>query len=211
MPARGARAGLHAALIGVLALGLGATQARPAAADGAMEPGRIIAALTADWTGDGLLDAALIIRAKDGMADLVVLTGGEPAGLEPSARAEAAIFAGPMAGQTPSLAPRSDSSFVVQMEQTAIGRTPWESELTIAWRGGQFVVAGFTHRFYDRLDPERQGQCDVNLLTGRYELDYSPGTGIEPVRRSGAGEDRAFPLDALHEDYFPAVCAALHH
>lgn len=210
MATRGARAGLHAALIGALTLGLGAAQATPAAAEGAMEPGRIIAALTADWTGDGHLDAALIIRAEDGMADLVMLTGGGPAGLEPVARAQAAIFAGPMAGQTPSLAPRTDTSFVLHTEQSAVGRTPWESEMTIAWRGGRFVVAGFTHRFYDRMDPERQGRCDVNLLNGRYELDYSPGTDIAPIRRSGAGEDRAFPLEELHEDYFPAVCAALH-
>lgn len=205
--------GISSARLAAWAAALGGIAPLPQAvlAEGAQQPGQIIAALTADWTGDGHLDAALIIRAEDGMADLVMLTGGGPAGLEPAGRAEAAIFAGPMAGQTPSLAPRTDSSFVLHIEQSAIGRTPWETEMTIAWRGGRFVVAGFTHRFYDRLDPERQGHCDVNLLNGRYAVNYAPGTDQAPIRREGQGEERAFALDALDEDYFPAVCAAIFH
>jgi len=179
----------------------------PALAQG-LPPGTLIAALSGDWNGDGAGDLAVLVQGKDATADLILYHGDERR-LAPVLTIPGAVFAGPMHGQTPGLQPRSDSSFVVSSEQIGIGRSPWTQEVTIAWRSGAWVVAGFTTAFYDRLDPERQGRCDVNLLSGGWEGHLSPGTGL--ARREGRGRDgpRAFPLAELTEEYFPQVCVDL--
>lgn len=171
-------------------------------------PDRIIAVLTGDWNEDGNADAALLIRSETDLADLVILTGDGIHGLQPAATASAVIFAGPMAGQAPTLSPRTPSSFVVTMEQTAIGRTPWNTDITIAFRSGAFVVAGFTHNFYDRLE-HASGFCDVNLLSGDWELRSSPGAEAEETQRTGLTRMSALPIEALSESFMPAVCAPL--
>lgn len=58
-----------------------------------------------------------------------------------------------------------------------IGRNRWEQTLTLAYREGAFVLAGFTYNWYDSLDLENSGTCDVNLLTGKGVLE----TGNETV------------------------------
>lgn len=181
--------------------------ATPALAD-PPGPGTLIAAISGDWNGDDMLDAVTLTRAGDGMADLTVYRGGVY-GLEPVLTLPAVVFAGPMAGQAPAFAPRSASSFVLHTEQTGIGRTPWAAGLTIAWRGGGFVVAGYDYSFYDRLDPSHYGSCSVNLLTGRYDLTLSPGEDAADIHRAGTTEAASFPLASLTEGYMPAICSDL--
>jgi len=189
----------------LLALALALPAPAPAG-DG--PPGRLLAALTGDWNGDGAPDLVLLVDTAEGAADLVLYLGAER-GLNPVVTLRGAVFAGPMAGQVPSLAPRTASSFVLRSEQVAIGSTPWEQTVTVAWRDGGPVVAGFTHAFYDRLDPERQGRCDVNLLTGGWEGHYAPGTGQALRRRTGRDGPRALALAELTEGFFPSVCQEL--
>lgn len=180
--------------------------ALPAPAQGWEAPP--LAALTGDWNGDGLTDLAILTPGAAGTADLILYHGG-PQGMTRALVLRGAVFAGPMAGQTPSLAARSATSFAILSEQIGIGRSPWEQAVTVAWRRGGHVVAGFTHAFFDRLDPERQGRCDVNLLTGGWEAAFSPGTGQPPRQASGRDGPRAFPLADLTEDFLPAPCLAL--
>lgn len=178
----------------------------PALAGSADWPqGRVLAALSGDWNGDGEGDLVVLADGGGGTADILIHEG-DLSGLPLTHHIPGAVFAGPMAGQRPRLKAHSDSSFIIEIEQIGIGRSPWMQRLTIAHRDGDYVVAGFTHRFYDRLDPERSGHCDVNLLTGAWEGKFAPATGQPARRHSGRDGPRAFPLSALHEDYFPQIC-----
>jgi hypothetical protein len=160
--------------------------------------GTLIAALSGDWNGDGEAELAVLLQGGDG-ADLV-LHAPQEMRLVPVLTVPDVAFVGPMFGQTPSLAARSDTSFVIASEQTGIGRSPWNQQVTVAWRGGDWVVAGFTHTFYDRIDPDRNGRCDLNLLSGGWERE------VGGQRQSGTDGPRAFPLAGLAQDWMPDVC-----
>ncbi|WP_417807975.1 hypothetical protein [Thioclava sp.] len=172
----------------------------------AQEPpkaGDLVAALSGDWNGDGQPDAALITQAEGGDAGLSLYLGDPVFGLKRVVDRPHVIFSGPMGGQTPALLPGSSSSFKLHQEQIGIGRTPWESTLSIAWRNGQFVLAGYSYQFYDRINPEHYGSCDVNLLAGNHELTLDGKT------QKGRQDARAFPISQLDADYMPKICASL--
>ncbi len=173
------------------------------------EPGRLIAALSGDWNGDGNPDALLLVQGPEGMADLVVHEGDGIFGLHPVLTLRDVIFAGPMAGQTPGLEARSQTSFAITQTQTGVGRHAWTSAITVAYRGAGYTVAGFTHRFHDRLDLSHHGSCDVNLLTGDYQIVFGPGDEAPERRESGRGAHAAFPLADLAEGYAAPACTAL--
>ena len=186
--------------LAVLALGLAPALA---SAQEPPAPGDLVAALSGDWNGDGQPDAALITQAEGGDADLSLYLGDPVFGLKRVVDRPRVVFSGPMGGQLPALEPNSPSSFKLHQEQIGIGRTPWESTLSIAWRGGQFVLAGYSYQFYDRIDPDHNGHCDVNLLTGDYELTLGEQT------QKGRQDARAFPISKLAADYMPKICTSL--
>lgn len=168
-----------------------------------------IAALTGDWNGDGNPDAVLLFARDEGDADLVVMLGHDWQGLQPVLHRPGVVYSGGMAGQVPRLEPRSPTSFAILSEQTGIGREPWQMALTVAFRQGGFRVAGFDYLFYDRLDPTRNGNCSVNLLTGRYALTFGPGEEAPEITREGDAGLRAFALADLEADFFPDPCRAI--
>ena len=142
-------------------------------------------------------------------ADLIVLTDWrtEPASA-PLLVARAIAFNGAMWGMAPTLEQAGNGSLLLRSEQSGIGRFPWFETLTLAWRDGRFVVAGFTWSSYDRAMGGGMS-CDVNLLTGDYVAQatrVSPGTETEtavfdetgriaPMVRAAAdwGSDAPFP------------------
>ena len=174
-----------------------------AAAQEAPKDGEIFAALTGDWNGDGTQDAAMLVQNGADAADLVIYLGDPTFGLKREMTVERVVFSGQMGGQTPSLEPLSDSAFKLHSEQIGIGRTPWESAYSIAWRNGGFVVSGYSYRYYDRIDPEDTGTCDVNLLNGDYVMTRRGQTA------KGSQDRRAFPLSTLHADWMPMICTGL--
>lgn len=194
------------------------TLALPTLAVAESAPGRLLAALSADWNADGILDAATLVQAADGMADLVVYLGTGVTGLEPVVAVASVVFAGPMAGQLPTLSARTDTSFAINSEQTGIGRTPWFQSITVALRGGEFLVAGYSYSFYDRLDLAHFGSCDVNLLTGDFSVTQGPGDGTASdtgsdgateapgIVTEGRAARGAFALADLTEGYVAPAC-----
>lgn len=170
------------------------------------QPGQLIAVLSGDWNGDSIPDAVVVQHGQGGFADLVVLTGDGIYGLQPVVHLGDQVFVGRMAGQAPTVMARSDSSFTLHSENTGIGRSAWLQDITIAFRQGAFVVAGFTYTTYDRLDPEAGGTCDVNLLTGGFELTTARAGAMT---QRGTGSERAFALSDLTDGYFPSVCKPL--
>lgn len=122
-------------------------------------------------------------------ADLVILTDRRT---EPPAApllvVRSVAFNGAMWGMAPSLEQAPNGSLLLHSEQTGIGRYPWTQTLTLAFREGEFLVAGFSYSTYDRALGHNFG-CDLNLLTGRYEATLvrvtDPDAGTEEATDLG--------------------------
>lgn len=49
----------------------------------------------------------------------------------------------------------------------AIGRNRWNQTVTFAYRNGQYMLAGYTYSYYDTLELDNFGSCDLNFLSGK--------------------------------------------
>jgi len=74
----------------------------------------------------------------------------------------------------------------------SIGRDRWRQTLTIAWRDGAFMLAGFTCSWHDTPDLANSGTCDVNLLNGKGELEKGPEEN--PTKTTLRTDMRAVPI-----------------
>ena len=158
------------------------------------------AVIRADLDGNGHAETfRLLVPTDDPQADLEV-TGQWQTRLYPGLG-----WAGASAGTLPRLELAANGSLRLITENMAIGRNRWEQAITIAFRDGAYRVAGYTYTFYDTLDLDSHGFCDVNLLTGRGVLQS--GTGPEKTVREW--RMRAVPLDDWTMDSMPGVCAPM--
>ncbi len=131
-----------------------------------MVPAAAIAgSATVPVDGDIVRYRATLVETEDG-ADLYIFTDAG-SGWEQKVHAPNIVWRGAVYGQEPWMEVNEHGSFKIHSENSAIGRERWEQSLTIAYRKGAFVVAGYTFSHYDTLDPDTAGECDVNLLTGR--------------------------------------------
>jgi len=156
-----------------LALVTGLTLASPPAAADDWPVSRIVSVATGDLDGDGARDAALLVAPDpDGTDDhaLVVLrgTGFDEGAMEPWLSYPNAAWGGTglVVGNRPSVDFTASGSLMLTSGNAAIGRNRWNQTVTLAWRDERLLVAGFTYSFYDTLDPDANGGCDVNILTG---------------------------------------------
>jgi len=139
------------------------------AQDGLVPVAAVSAVVTADMDGDFYRYRAVLVEVEGG-ADLYIFTeAGE--GMRLAAHAPSIVWRGHMFGQEPELELAPNKSLRVISENEAVGRDRWRQTLTIAYRDGRFVVAGYTFSYRDTLDPEAGGECDVNLLAGRGVLN----------------------------------------
>lgn len=176
--------------------------AEAAMAEGAVltvEPWQVLAVLDADWTEDGRRDRAVLIDDREeGVADLLVYIGGQQGAMQLAESVPNIAWSGLAWGTTPGLEQNAAGSLQVISRNESVGRNRWRETTTIAWRGGRFVVAGFTFESYDTLDPGLTKTCDANFLAGRGLLDGSefsvPAGGI--------------PLSDWSADHMPGECAA---
>ena len=90
------------------------------------------------------------------------------------------VTGGPMAGDEPSFATNRRDSLLIQSGNDGYGRTAWHEQVTVAWRGGQLVVAGYDYSDYDKLGEENETNCSVNLLTGKGVLTVNPPRETDP-------------------------------
>lgn len=157
-----------AALAIVVGLGAGPVLAEDIA------PERIIDAVTGDWNKDGKSDLAVLVGPKekgDDIGILIYLRDADHDLLKPVANAPAKVWGNAsldgMFGQDPHLEALANGSIAVHSENSGIGRDRWEQTLTLAYRNGAFIVAGYTYSHYDTLDPDAGGTCDYNVLTGK--------------------------------------------
>ncbi len=87
--------------------------------------------------------------------------------------ADVAWVGGP--GQIPSLQLAPNGSVQIVSGNDAIGRDRWNLTLTIAFREGEYRVAGYTYAYWDTLDLANNLVCDVNLLSGKGEVSFDGG------------------------------------
>lgn len=88
-------------------------------------------------------------------------------------RAERVAWSGGMPGQRPELSLNPAGSVLLTFMNEAVGRDRWRLVITIAHRDGDWRVAGLTYDWWDTLDPDAGGTCDVNLLSGRGTVDVA--------------------------------------
>jgi hypothetical protein len=147
-------------------------------------------------------------------ADLMILTDRRSdKGAQPLLVVRDIAFNGAMWGMAPSLDATPNGSLVVHSEQTGIGRHAWNQTLTIAWRGGAFVVAGVTYGTWDRMTAST-AVCDVNLLTGAWETrrtdQNEDGEVLRDATRSGRDMAQKVLLADWHADRaLPAPCQSV--
>lgn len=176
---------------------------RPA---GAMPVQPWIASATGDIDGDGVPDRAALSGDGDSVSLSVFLSSAarapagpsagsavSPADAAPTVHRDGLGWMGGMEGQRPEIAVTARGSLTVVFQNEAIGRNRWRETLTMAYRGGALVVAGYTHESRDTLAPDASTRCDVNLLTGKGEKNGAPFT--VPARRVPVTEwtDAAVP------------------
>ncbi|WP_022951955.1 hypothetical protein [Leucothrix mucor] len=140
------------------------------AAEQKIDLARVVSAATGDWNKDGMMDRAFLVAPAgndDSDVALHIYLGEQGS---PLPKLEIVkpnlVWSGAMWGTTPSLTIGKSGSLEVHSQNEAIGRNRWSQKLTLAYRKGAFVVAGYTYNSYDTLDLSAGLSCDVNLLTG---------------------------------------------
>ncbi|MDQ7070035.1 MAG: hypothetical protein Q9M48_04720 [Rhodobacterales bacterium] len=128
-------------------------------------PETTLSQVDADLNNDGIIDRAILLRLKESEdASLIIWNG--PDFVQPAVSTDDIIWAGGL-GQIPHLQLAENGSLQIVSMNISIGRDRWEQTLTIAYRKGRYLLAGFTYDWYDTLDLENSGSCDVNLFNGK--------------------------------------------
>lgn len=159
---------------------------------------RTVAEVTGDINGDGVPDRALLATGAEeedevGIAVHLSADGRVPA--EPTLSRPA--FGWWDGGSEPTLSISPRGSLIVVFHNEAFGRSRWRQQLTIAFRNGELVVAGYTYAARDTLDLKFGGNCDINFLTGK-------GTRNGKAVSVPAG---AIPLARWSDESIPGACA----
>ena len=170
------------------------------AAPANISPGKVVSATSGAWTNDGSQGRAVLIDDPDNASvDLAIYTGDSA---NPGQTLKLAAFAhdiassGNMDGNTAELRQNRKGALQVYSENTAVGRDKWERTMTLAFRGGHFVVAGLTLSDYDDLNPNSGLSCDINYLSGVAKK------GKKTLKVTSGG----IPVEKWTEDMIPKAC-----
>lgn len=196
-----ARRSLALGIAGLCALGLGASaQANTFALE------QIWAAESGDWNADGSVDAALILGPEQGgdNAGLALfLSDPETGRLELDTWLPGLLWGNrAMFGQEPQLVLDDFGRLVVVTRNTAIGRGRWEQTLTLSWRQA-WQVDGFSYDYYDTLDMDQQGRCDLDFTTQTAQIIRGQDQDIQSVELAAAPPPE---LADWHQAFAFSVC-----
>ena len=163
-----------------VSLALFCMTAAPALAE-PLDPANILQAVVGDWNSDGAEDLVLLTRGSEYMDLLFFLQDKDGAYLKPAGAAVGKVWgrmgADTFVGQEPDVKALPNGSIQVITRNDSIGRDRWQQTLTLAYRNTDFVVAGLTYSYYDTLEPDNNGDCDVNVLTGKGIANKPDGKG----------------------------------
>lgn len=153
-----------------------------------IETQKIITALTGDWNGDGGTDLALIVQTEptEPMDMHFFLRDIEHNYLKPVEVVRDQIL-GEWNGYDrpgyensdtePELTALPNNSIRLFLPALPIGSQRTNQTLTIAYRDGAFVVAGFSYDSEDYLKENTKAGCDLNVLTGKGESSKTNENG----------------------------------
>lgn len=148
--------------------------------------------VVSDLNGDGRAESFALRDTGEGTVDLLI----DGAVVAPDIAWKGGI------GQDPGLSLAPNGSVRLASMNDSIGRDRWRLTLTLAHRDGAYRVAGLTYEWYDTLDLDRAGFCDLNLLNGKGFVRSGQGD-LSPVRTTL----RAPKVDQWHEGRaLPEVC-----
>lgn len=156
--------------------------------------------LEGDFTGDGLTDSAEIIEVEQGEGMLHLTLSNADSVNKPNL-----VWIGGI-GQEPRLELTAHGSLLVISENSAIGRNRWEQVLTLAFRDSVMKVAGYTFRWYDTLNLDDTGSCDLNLLSGKGDITLGPEAKTSRI----TVKTPALPVTDWPED-MPGECARVYN
>jgi hypothetical protein len=163
------------------------------------KPRRVVSSITMDVNNDGLPDRVDLVFNADTDVELQIVLGrkGDQEGdLAPAIVKPAIAFHGNDPAQNASLEEGKRGLFAVRSQNESVGRTRWEKTLTIAFRKGEFVVAGLSYLERDTIDQDGGGACDINFLTGKAMRNG----------RSFPGRNELITLKDWDPDFLPPAC-----
>jgi hypothetical protein len=152
-----------------------------------------------DFTDDGLTDRAVLVEDEPPYARLVVFSAGKD-GLDQGTVLKEEIWSGLVFGQVAQLKTVGRNSLLVSSKNESIGRNRWTQRLTIAYRKGAYRVVGFTYDYYDTLNPDNNGMCDVNYLNGKADIKINQAPSAMEHRF------RAVSITDWSIDHVPDAC-----
>ena len=171
------------------------------AQDRQINPSDVLSSITADWNEDGLKDRAVLVENREmGEADLYLYIGTQDGFDEPT-YAPQFVWSGSMWGQQPSLELREDNNLSVKSTNHGMGRTRWFQILTISYQNEAFVMTGFMYNYYDSIEPDDVGVCNIDFLTGR-GTSLQADELVNKFNLSAGG----VPVGEWNVDTFPDGC-----
>ncbi|AZO44383.1 hypothetical protein EJ076_26435 [Mesorhizobium sp. M7D.F.Ca.US.005.01.1.1] len=169
-----------------------------------IETRKIITAVTGDFNGDGAVDLAMVVETEPGhpMDVHFFLRDKEHNYLKP-----VEIVHGQILGEwnnydrpgnensdtEPELTMLPNGSIKFYLPAMEIGSERTDMTLTIAWRNGAFIVAGFAYDHYDYMEENAESACEYNVLTGKgTSSEKQPGGSTKHKTVSVEGQTIAF-------------------
>lgn len=169
-----------------------------------IESQKIITAATGDWNGDGAIDLAMIVETEPGVAmDMrFFLRDKEHNFLKPAGIVQEQMY-GEWNGYDrpgyeasyiePELTALPNGSIKLDIPGIPTDGARTDQTLTIAWRNGAFVVAGFAYDYHDYMKDNVASDCDYNLLTGKGKSSKMQPDGTR-VRKVVSVEGKLIPF-----------------
>lgn len=157
-----------------------------------------LVAISADLNGDGVKDRAVLLydRESDGV-DLAIYSSVDGKLQErPTVYVASLGWTGETAGALPEMTVDRAGALIVVFQNNVSGQFLWRQQYTIAFRGGVFVVAGYSYTTRDTLTPGQSGTCNVDFVSGQGTRDGKPVKVPAPPT----------PLSAWSEKSIPAAC-----
>jgi hypothetical protein len=156
--------------------------------------------VTLDMDGDGKPDLAVLTFNAENGADLAIYLGHGDGPLDLSRKPT--LRKNNIAGNI-AVTLESKGGKSLKLSSSCGGcSNSYETILTIAYRGGAFIVAGYTLSWDTRT---AAGECDINFLAGMGTVSK----GIDGRARPLKGSFAPTKLADWSEKHEPRVCSAL--
>ena len=131
----------------------------------------VFSTIIEDLTGDQIEDIAILKLNKKGDVELKIYISVKEDILMKVIDRSDLVWGDNFGGREPSLSVNSRGSLLIKSQNFGVGRSRWEETLTVAFRNFQFYVVGFTYSYFDTFDKNYNGNCDINLFTGKAFID----------------------------------------